>query len=252
MNFNDFSFKLYLKIMSVRDKIFSGIAQWLISKKITANQISIFRLFFVVPLFIFVGYAPIVAILILVLNYFVLDAIDGVVARKTKSLHINDIDKSSKHVGRFCGMNQTTRCSACYSEAMHDRDIHKIKSSYMNVRQKPINTGQNALFGRALDVSIDHFYIVPFVLAIIYFGLSDAFFSALYLIMQIINHFTQYLRFGIEVGKFPFSFEKFFVYSAFVIYVFWSVNILVFVFATFGILLLVKNIFSVFNLYYGK
>ena len=189
------SLKIYKVVQERRDQFLAPLARFLISLGVTANQISLFRLVLVFPLFYYVGVQPLVAVLILIINYYVLDAIDGVVARLS--------GKSSKR-------------------------------------------------GRAIDVSIDHFFVVPLVLSIIYYNLAVPFWAATYLVVQLIDYFVAYLRFGIEVGRFPFSHAKYWVYGVFLVWAVSGVDFFDYVFLVLSVYLFVKNIFSIKELYYGR
>ena len=76
--------KIYFGVLDWRDKYLSGMAKWLISIGITANQLTFFRLFLVIPMVLLISFNLWAVILILALNDLI-DGVDGVVARKSKS-----------------------------------------------------------------------------------------------------------------------------------------------------------------------
>lgn len=195
MKYRNLALKIYKTVASWRDKILKRPAKLLISWGVNADMITLSRLVLVLPMFFLVGWSPAWVIVILLINYYILDAIDGVVARES---------------------------------------------------------GKSSLRGRTLDLCVDHFYIIPLVLALIFYNVSNAFLASLYLVNLLIDYFVKYLRFGIEVGKYPFTYSKFFVYFTFLV---WSLNIVnVFdpVFVFFAIYLFVTNVISLKSLYYGN
>lgn len=195
MRYAEWATKVYRKVQKDRDLLLSGPAQWLIRHKITANQLSFGRLALIVPMFWAVGTWPWLVVGILIINYYVLDALDGVVARKS---------------------------------------------------------GKASIRGRAIDVSIDHFYVVPLVLALIYFNKIDPFIGAVYITVQLIDNFVQYLRFGIEAGKYPFSYGKFVVYFAVLLWAMLAFNLFDYLLLALSAYLAVKIFFSIYLLFHGK
>lgn len=195
MKINKWALGVYKDVATSRDRILKGPASILIKLGISANILSFSRLVLAIPMFFLVGVAPVGALLLLVVNYYVLDAIDGVVARQS---------------------------------------------------------GKVNLQGRALDVSIDNFYVVPLVLALIFFNYVNAFWASFYLVNLLIDYFANYVRFGIKVGEFPFFYSKFAVYFAFFVWTFWSLNFFDFVFIFFALYLMAMNIVSVIKIYHGK
>lgn len=195
MSYKNWAYGIYNRVRITRDHVLAGPARWLNGLGVTADMVSLTRLVLVFPLFYFVGTAPLLALVILLVNYYVLDAIDGVLARVS---------------------------------------------------------GTSSRRGRAIDLSIDHFYVVPLSLALIFFNMTSPFWVAAYLAMQLTEYFVLYLRYGIEAGKYPFSYGKFFVYAVFV---FWAVgagNWFDYVFIFLSVYLFLKNIFNLVELYYGR
>lgn len=107
----------------------------------------------------------------------------------------------------------------------------------------------DSLKGRALDVSIDNFYVIPLVLALIYFNLTSGFWGAFYIFNASADYFINYLRFGINIGKYPFSFSKYFVYLALLIWAVGMGNFFDVVLVFWSIALLIINIFALKDLY---
>lgn len=113
-------------------------------------------------------------------------------------------------------------------------------------------SGRASIRGRALDVCIDNFYVVPLMLGLIFWGLADAFWAAFYMLQIVVSYFVNYLRFGIEVGRYPFSFSKYFVYFAWLILWLGGGNILDPVLLFWAVVLSITNLFSIVDLYYAK
>lgn len=195
MKIRKWALDVYQKVSLKRDAWLKRPARLLIGWGVTANALSFSRLLLVIPMFVLVGISPISVLLILFVNYYILDAIDGVVARE---------------------------------------------SGKCNVK------------GRTIDLSIDHFYVIPLVLALIYFNVADGFLSALYLVNLLIDYFVKYLRFGIEIGKYPFTFSKYIVYIVFFIWSVTLINIFDYSFLFLAIYLLITNIVSITKLYNGN
>jgi phosphatidylglycerophosphate synthase len=180
--------------MEWRNRVFESPARWLIAKHVSANKISFFRLFLTLPVFITVGKMPLLALVFLLLN-FLLDGLDGVVARLSHSASIR---------------------------------------------------------GRALDVSIDNFFVIPIMLGLVMANLVSGFWASLYMVMILINYFSKYLKFGIEVGKYPFSLSKYFIYAALVIFALFRINIYDPIVLFWAVFLLIENVYLIFNIYYGR
>jgi len=106
-----------------------------------------------------------------------------------------------------------------------------------------------SLKGRVLDLCTDNFYIVPFILGLIWTNSLQPFWGAVYLVNMLLNYFMNYLRFGIEVGKFPFSFSKYFFYAALLFYAIWLINVFDLLLIFWAVFLLVDNIFLAYKLY---
>ncbi len=95
--------------------------------------------------------------------------------------------------------------------------------------------------GSVFDALVDNFFEIPLVLALIFFNMTSEFLAALYLTALLLNHFSNYFRYGWGPGKYKFSYGKYFVYLSVlilgvinynmfdIVFVFWSVFFLVFV-----------------------
>lgn len=195
MNYKEKAFIIYKDVMKWRDKLMRNPAKWLLNIGITANMLSVSRLIFVIPMFLMVGVSPIAVIIFLFINYYVLDAMDGVLARVS-------------------------------------------------------NTA--SLKGRALDVCIDNFYVIPLVLGFIYFNLVNPFWAAFYLVNLLIDYFVKFVTFGIKEGAYPFMYSKFVVYFATLIWSLGFGNYFDFVLLFFATFLFVTNMLSLVKLYYDK
>lgn len=195
MKIKKWAYKVYLEVMAKRDLWLDRPARFLISQGISANMISLFRMAMIVPLFVAIGWAPLWAVIILILNYFILDAIDGVVARKS---------------------------------------------------------GKAGIKGRVLDVCIDNFYVVPLVLALIYFNVCESFWGALFIFVISANYFLNFVKFGIEAGKYPFNFYKYLVYLALIFWVFLNINIFDYVLVFLGLYLAISDVEISISLFHDK
>jgi phosphatidylglycerophosphate synthase len=78
------SYRLYLALRPYRDRFFDKIADFLININVKANQLTIFRGFLYIPTFLSVGISLWLTLFLIAVNMF-LDAIDGLIARKTKN-----------------------------------------------------------------------------------------------------------------------------------------------------------------------
>lgn len=103
--------------------------------------------------------------------------------------------------------------------------------------------------GRALDVCIDNFYVIPLVLGLAYFQIASGFWTAFYIFNASADYFINYLRFGIDVGKYPFSFSKYFVYFALLIYAIGFGNYFDVVLVFWSVALVIINVFALKELY---
>ncbi len=185
---------IYFAVMKWRDLIFESPARHLIKRRVSANMISFLRLFLMIPVFFTVGPMPWLAMLILLLN-FVLDGLDGVVARLSHSASIR---------------------------------------------------------GRALDVSIDNFFVIPILLGLVLYNLVAPFWASLYMVNILINYFCKYLKFGIEVGKYPFPLSKYFIYLALAVFALFNDNFYDPILLFWSVFLLIENIYLIFNIYYVR
>ena len=111
---------------------------------------------------------------------------------------------------------------------------------------------KESLKGRILDVCIDNFYVVPLVLALIFFNIANGFWAAFYILNVVVDYFLNYLRFGIEVGKYPFSFSKYFVYLALFIFALGLGNFFDPILLFWSLVLMVLNVFALKELYGRK
>lgn len=79
----DLSESLYRAIKPYRDRYLGFFADIMIKLKITANMVSYFRLFLYLPIFLSIGINLWCTFFLVILS-FLLDALDGLIARKTK------------------------------------------------------------------------------------------------------------------------------------------------------------------------
>ncbi len=190
----NFCLRIYFAGMEWRNGFFARPSKWLIKNHISADMISLVRLFLMLPVFLTAGSMPKLAFLILLLNFF-LDGLDGVVARLSHTASIR---------------------------------------------------------GRALDVSIDNFFIIPIVLGLVLYNLVSPIWSALYMVNILINYFCKYLKFGIEAGKYPFSLSKYFIYLTLIIYAIWNWNLYDVILIFWSVFLFIENLFLIADIYYGR
>jgi phosphatidylglycerophosphate synthase len=108
---------------------------------------------------------------------------------------------------------------------------------------------KESLKGRVLDVCIDNFYVVPLVLALIFFNMANGFWATVYILNVVVDYFLNYLRFGIEVGKYPFSFSKYFVYLALFLFALGLGNFFDPILLFWSVVLVVLNVFALKEVY---
>lgn len=183
--------KIYFRIRKWRDKYFDGAAGWCISLKITANNITLFRILLAFTLFWGISVSYWLVLVVLVVDY-LLDGLDGVIARKMKT---------------------------------------------------------SSTVGRILDLTTDDFFAVPLVFGIIWYNLGSAFWASLYLFMMTVDFFLNHIRFSFEVGKFPYSFSKYFLYLAILIMALGGLNVIDIVFVFWSVALFALNVHASLDLY---
>ncbi len=106
--------------------------------------------------------------------------------------------------------------------------------------------------GRTFDVCVDNFYVVPLILALIWFNKVTAFWAALYLINILVDYFLKFLKYGIKIEKYPFFWSRYFVYLSLFLLGLTGINWFDYVLIFWSITILIVNANNLFLLYKGR